>query len=149
MRIDAKVIEGYGVASGKSGDSRYPKGTIKAQLSYFQKHGLDLSDYYMGTLNVDISPFSFKIKTPKHSFYQINWSPHIPPENFFFFDVSMTYDGNTYDGLIYMPDPSTKPEHVQKPNTLELILPKIPDIGYGCKVSLLISDSQLEIITYK
>ncbi len=143
MRIEAKVIPGYGVASGKIKDSRYPKGTLAQQASYFKAKGLDLSPFYLGTLNVDVSPYNFTIKTPKHFYEQINWSEYIPPENFYFFDVVLFFENTAYQGLIYMPDPKTKTEHQQFKTTLELILPKIENLNYGGKVHLEIDVTQL------
>ncbi len=143
MTIQATIIPGYGAASGKNKDNRYPGGTIALQAPYFTVLGLDLSPYYLGTLNIDISPHSFEIKTPKHFFKQVAWSEFISPENFYFFDVSLEYKSGTYEGLIYMPDPETKEEHEQKPTTLELILPKIADLQYGDRVSVTIDPVQL------
>ena len=86
MKIKAVVQQGHGVASGKANDVRYPKGTLHAQFDLFRTKGLDLSPYFLGTVNVDISPYHFKIKKPKYFFEDINWSAFIPPENFYFFD---------------------------------------------------------------
>ncbi len=84
----------------------------------------------MGTVNVDIAPYSYEIREPKYFFEQVGWSDHIPPENFYFFDISLYHDGQRYDGLVYLPDPSTKEEHFQEPNILELLLPKIEGLSY-------------------
>ena len=83
MKISAVVQQGHGVASGKAKDPRYPKGTIKAQYEHFLEKGLDLSQYYLGTINLDIAPYSYKIVKPKYFLEHINWSEHIPPENFY------------------------------------------------------------------
>ena len=146
MKIKAQIKHGHGVASGRSNDVRYPNGTLNAQYEHFLKRGLDLSPYYLGTVNVDISPYFFKIRNPKYFFENIDWSKHIPPENFYFFDVSIQLNNNIYDGLIYMPDPVTKKEHFQKPTVLELILPKIIDLKYGYSVIIDVKQDQLELI---
>ncbi len=143
MTIPATIVPGYGAASGKNQDHRYPRGTIGLQTPYFQALGLDLSVYYPGTLNIDISPYSFEIGTPKHFFKQVAWSEFISPENFYFFDVSLEYLTKTYEGLVYMPDPETKEEHLQPPTTLELILPKIADLQYGDVISLTVAPTQI------
>lgn len=144
-KIQAKIIPGYGAASGKNNDQRYPKGTLRMQTAFFEERGLDLSAYFKGTLNIDISPFTFEIKEPKHYFDQVDWSEHIPPENFYFFDISLLHDGTEYEGLIYMPDPKTKTEHVQQTTTLELILPKVAGLQYGQQVSVMIDRGQLQL----
>jgi hypothetical protein len=147
MRISAVVRQGHGVASGKAKDPRYPKGTIKAQYEHFLQNGLDLSQYYLGTINLDIAPYSFKIIKPKCFLEQISWSEFIPPENFYFFDVSIQLNQNTYKGLIYMPDPATKAEHFQNPTILELLLPKIDGLAYGDAVILDVKEEQMELIS--
>jgi hypothetical protein len=146
MKINALVMKGHGVASGKVNDPRYPKGTIKIQSEYFLQKGLDLSQYFPGTINLDIAPYFFKIKTPKYFLKDINWSEFIPPENFYFFDVTLQYHKNTYKGLIYMPDPATKAEHFQNPTVLELLLPKIDGLKYGELVKVEVDDAQIALI---
>ncbi|MEO0527473.1 MAG: hypothetical protein AAFZ89_09610 [Bacteroidota bacterium] len=145
MTIHAKIIPGYGAASGKNKDNRYPNGTIAEQAAYFKALGLDLSPYFLGTLNIDISPYSFELVKPKYFFEQIDWSEFISPENFYFFDVSLLYQTKTYKGLIYMPDPKTKEEHLQKTTTLELILPKIDGLVYGVDITVTIDPEQLKL----
>ena len=54
--VTAKVVPGYGVASGKSEDGRFPDGTLNLQIPFFNKLGLNLSHFYRGTLNLDLSP---------------------------------------------------------------------------------------------
>lgn len=140
------IKSGHGVASGKGKDKRYPEGTLKQQFKHFLERGLDLSNYFMGTINLDISPCSYEIKKPKYFFKNIDWSDYIPPENFYFFDVSLHYKEKTYEGLVYMPDPKTKEDHFQKPTILELILPKIEGLEYGLLVDIALKKDQLDII---
>ena len=114
--VQGEIKSGHGVASGKGKDERYPEGTLRQQCKHFLERGLDLSTYFMGTVNVDISPYAYVLKRPKHFFKDINWSEHIPPENFYFFEVTLHFKNSTYEGLVYMPDPETKEDHLQKPN---------------------------------
>ena len=145
MRIKGRITAGHGVASGKAGDPRYPQGTLKEQIPYFKERGLDLSPYFPGTINLDISPLGFVIQQPKLFLEQINWSPHIPPENFYFFDLKLIKNGQEYKGLVYMPDPETKVEHEQRSTILELILPKITGLEYGDPVEIEVPEEQLHI----
>lgn len=144
--VRGEIKPGHGVASGKGKDERYPEGTLKHQFKHFLDRGIDLSNYFMGTINLDISPCSYEIKKPKHFFKKIDWSDYIPPENFYFFDVTLHYKDKTYKGLVYMPDPETKEDHVQIPNMLELILPRIDGLEYGVKVDITLKKDQLVII---
>ena len=145
MKIKGVISPGHGVASGQSGDLRYPGGTLKLQLPYFRKKGLNLTPYFLGTINLDIAPNQFEIGTPKLFMEKIKWSEYIPPENFYFFDVVLYRDKEVYEGLIYMPDPETKVEHEQHASILELLLPKINGLSYGETVEIEIQDSQLFI----
>lgn len=139
-------MQGHGVASGISGDPRYPKGTLAQQKSYFEAEGIDFQDYYLGTINVDIRPYFFQIKKPKHFIENVNWSDFIPSENFYFFDVLVEYDYKIYEGLIYLPDPNTKIEHFQNNSILELILPKLENLKYGDAIFIVTKGEQIQIL---
>ena len=145
MKVNGKISKGHGIASGKTQDIRYPKGTLSEQLPYFKEGGLDLSGYYLGTINLDISPYQYKIGEPKFFFEAIPWSEHIPPENFYFLDVTLFFRKEAYTGLIYMPDPDTKIDHIQENSVLELIMPRISGLSYGMQVYIDISDKQLQL----
>jgi hypothetical protein len=140
IRIEGKVIVGYGVASGKGKDPRYPNGTLMLQLPYFKEKGLDLSSYFRGTINIDISPYTFTIKKPTYYITDIDWSKHIPPENFYFFEVTLLFKEKKYNGLIYMPDPKTKNDHHQINTMLEVLMPHIEGIENGVAVKLEITE---------
>lgn len=143
MRVKGIISPGHGVASGISGDARYPEGTLRAQFDFFKERGLDLSPYYLGTINLDIAPFEYTIKRPKLFLRDIKWSEYIPPENFYFFDLRAFCNSGIFKGLVYMPDPETKTEHEQKRTILELILPKIPDLSYGDIIEIEIPGEQI------
>ena len=136
ISITGKVISGYGVASGKGKDKRYPNGTLKLQMPFFKERGLDLSAFFVGTINIDISPYQFSIKNYKYYFKEINWSKYIPPENFYFFEVQLIFKEIIFNGLIYMPDPKTKSDHHQISNLFELLMPKIEGIKQGENIIL-------------
>ena len=144
--IDAQIIPGYRVASGQAGDSRFPNGTIMKQAPHFADRGLDISPYFSATINVNIAPFQFKILKPSYHFLKVNWSPHMPSEDFYFFDLIATI-GTQHKGLVYMPDPNTKIDHVQASDTLELLLPKIEGIQYHRPITLRLNDDQLSLST--
>lgn len=143
--IEGIVISGHGVASGKGKDSRYPEGTLILQMPFFKAKGLDLSHYYKGTINIDIAPYHYAIKTPTHYIEGVDWSPYIPPENFYFFQLQLEFKGQLYDGIIYMPDPKTKVDHHQLATMLEVMMPPIPGIQGGEKVRLFIPEGSLEL----
>lgn len=141
--VHGKLIPGHGIASGVSKDPRFPNGSLEMQIPYFKKLGLDLGAYFAGTLNIDIAPCGYTAIEPAYHFSQIQWTPLLPPENFYFFDATLIHQGNKHVGLIYMPDPETKKEHFQKETVLELIMPHISDLGLGAKVILNTKDSAM------
>jgi len=145
MKIKGKIIPGYGVASGKGQDPRYPEGTLRLQYPFFKERGLDLGDYFLGTLNIDISPFSYEIGKPNYFFEAIDWSKHIPPENFYFFNVTLIFEGNRHQGLIYMPGSETKVDHEQLSTMLEIIAPRLKNMHTGQIVYLEIDEESLKI----
>ena len=145
MKVNGLICKGHGVASGKSDNQRYPRGTLHKQLPHFKEKGLDLSVYFLGTINLDIAPYHFKIGKPKYYFESVPWSDYIPPENFYFFDVILFCRETEYRGLIYMPDPLTKADHIHELSILELILPRISGLSYGMKVGIEIVDEQLQL----
>ena len=147
--VSGFVVQGHGVASGIGTDPRYPKGTLWQQAPYFSQAGLDMSGFYRGTINLDIRPFAFVILDPKHYFQAINWSPFIPPENFYFFELIAHYKDKVYEGLIYMPDPETKTDHPQDTQILELLLPKISGLNYGDHLKIQVPKDQLKFYKSK
>lgn len=146
VQIKATVKAGYGVASGRSGDQRFPEGTIAMQKPFFEKRGLNLNDYYLGTINLSIAPHQYKIKRAKCTFRQIQWSSKDPTEDFSFFDCRIIItDDQIVDGLIYYPHPETKPEHFQSPDILEFIGPFIPNLYYDDRLTIEIDHNQIEV----
>lgn len=142
--IEGKVISGYGVASGKGKDPRYPDGTLILQMPHFKQKGLDLNNYFRGTINIDIKPLVYRINKPTHFIKGVDWSNFIPPENFYFFEVELVFNELNYFGLIYMPDPDTKTDHHQINSVLEVIMPHIKGIRTGKIVILRIGEKCLD-----
>jgi len=144
--LTARITPGHRVASGQNGDPRFPGGTLRMQTPHFQALGLDLANYYPGTINVSIAPWAFTPRQARQTFRQVQWHPVEPPEDFSFFDLRMVLpDGTAIDGLIYYPHPDTKPEHLQQADVLELLLPYIEGLCYGDEVTLQIPAEQMEV----
>ncbi len=142
--IPATIVQGHRVASGLNGNPRFPGGTLRMQLPFFRKLGLDLSRYHLGTLNVCIAPLSYRVVQPKFTFRDVKWHPTEPTEDFSFFDVvEHRDDAAPVSGLIYFPHPETKPEHFLSPDVLELLLPWTEGLGYGMKLRLDVPPGQM------
>ncbi len=146
VAFTGRVKPGYGVASGRGGDSRYPGGTLPLQIPHFEARGLDLSSCFPGTINLDIAPLRFAVDRPDYRFDAVDWSPHIAPETFSFCACRITHAGETVAGWIYYPHPETKPEHFQDPSTVELLCPKLKGLHYGDQVTVQIAAGRIRLM---
>jgi len=144
--ITGKLIQGHRVASGLAEDSPYSEGTISMQIPFFQNLGLDLSSYFRGTLNIDISPYTYKIQKPQYTFRQVNWTTEHPPEDFSFTSCQVRHKGTLYDGWVYYPHPETKIRHFHNPSLLEVIALPINDLVYGDSLQLLINSREIKVL---
>ncbi len=149
QRVRARIVEGHRVASGQNGNPRFPGGTLRMQMPYFQSLGLDLSGFYLGTVNVSIAPLQYRVLVPRMTtFRKVKWHPTEPAEDFSFSDVRLLFEGKEpLRGLVYYPHPETKPAHFQKPDVLELLLPFVEGIRYGAMLELEIPAGQIEVFS--
>ena len=127
----AQLCQGYGVASGQAKDSPYPAGTISLQSPLFSAHGIDLSPYFQGTLNLGFSDTRWQLRQPDARVEQLRWTDQHPPETFSFWQVALRWQGQSapLPGLIYWPHPETKIRHQQRSDRLEVLAPWIPDVA--------------------
>lgn len=142
-RVHGQIVEGYRVASGPSAD--YPYGALSRQRPLFASRGLDLSSYFNGTLNIDISPHTFKLIRPEFTFYNVEWTNLHPPEHFSFSRCKVVFREIEYDGWVYYPHPETKLRHFQNPSLLEVIAMEIKDIAYGDEVDVSLNPQEISI----
>ena len=135
-KVMAEVVRGYGIASGKSFDHRFPKGTIAMQLPFLKDRGLDLSSYYLGTLNIDITPSCYQFNQALFCFEKIKWSKDLPPETFSFYPckICLADQESWFSSLVYWPHPSTKPGFEQKEGVIEILAPHLRSVSYGSKI---------------
>ncbi len=146
IKIQGIIKKGYGVASGKGGDKRFPNGTIEMQKPLFRQLGLDLEAYFSGTLNISIFPHQYSVKQAKYTFRNVKWAQKEPAEDFSFFDCRILLNnGDLQEALIYYPHPETKPEHFQTPDILEIITFKIDNLKYDDEIILEVDSQQIEI----
>ena len=143
--ISGIIKPGHQVASGLAEDSPYAEGTITMQLTHFQKRGLDLSNYFLGTLNIDIAPHKFKILKPQYTVPLVKWHPDYPAETFSFSPCQVIFQAIEYQSLIYYPHPETKIGHFQADTILEAIAPTIAGINYGDAVELRVNSFEIAI----
>lgn len=141
--VRGKILQGYRVASGPSAD--YPYGALDRQRPIFKARGLDLSSYFNGTLNVDISPRMFMMVKPEFTFESVEWTDLHPPEHFSFSRCKVIFRDMEYDGWVYYPHPETKLRNFQNPSLLEVIALPIPEIQYGDEVQVLVNPQEISI----
>ncbi len=143
ISVHGVVAQGYRVASGPSKD--YPYGALDRQRPFFKAGGLDLDDYFNGSLNVDIRPSEFAMAKPEFTFYSVEWTDLHPPEHFSFSRCKVIFKGIEYEGWVYYPHPETKKRNFQNPSLLEVIAMPIPDIQYGDEVDVLVNGDEISI----
>jgi len=141
--IHGTLVEGYRVASGPSRD--YPYGALDRQRPIFESRGLDLRGYFNGTLNIDISPYTFEMLNPEFTFRLVEWTDLHPPEHFSFSRCKVLFQGLEYDGWVYYPHPETKLRHFQNPSLLEVVAKEIPGIVYGDELDVLVNRGEIQV----
>ena len=141
--IHGILAEGYRVASGPSKD--YPYGALDRQRPLFKARGLDLSNYFNGTLNIDIHPHTFQLIKPEFTFHNVEWTDLHPPEHFSFSRCKVIYQNVEYEGWVYYPHPETKLRHFQNPSLLEVIARPIPNIKYGDELDVMVSPQEVAV----
>ncbi|MEO1341515.1 MAG: hypothetical protein AAFV28_10350 [Cyanobacteria bacterium J06635_13] len=140
------VKSGHQVASGQATDSPYERGTLEMQLPHFRALGLDLRDFFLGTLNVSIAPHTFALIEPQYTFNLVKWHPDYPAETFSFARCGVNYRRIDYSGWIYYPHPETKIGHFQDPSIMEVIAPEIPNLSYGDRLTLKLHPQEIKLI---
>ena len=144
--VSARIVPGHQVASGQNQNPRFPGGTLRMQAPHFLALGFDLGAYHTGTINVSIAPFAYRVVKAPTTFRHVKWHPTEPAEDFSFFDVRVIPRGGApVAGKIYHPHPETKPEHFQRPDVLELLLPFLDGVSYGMELTLEIPAEQMAI----
>lgn len=128
-RLPGILTRGHQVASRPS--KAYPYSSLEKQKPYFKALGLDLYEYFNGTLNISIAPRTFEMSTPELTFPLVEWTNLHPPETFSFSRCKVIFKNNEYAGWVYYPDPETKRDHFQNPSLVEVITHQIPGIRYG------------------
>ncbi len=135
------IVQGYRVASGPSQD--YPYGALERQKPIFKSRGLDLENYFNGTLNIDIRPSTFQLIKPEFTFYNVEWTDLHPPEHFSFSRCKVVYKSIEYEGWVYYPHPETKRRNFQNPSLLEVMAYPILEIQYGNAIQALVNTDEI------
>ncbi|HNA89813.1 MAG TPA: hypothetical protein PK989_10925 [Anaerolineales bacterium] len=136
-------MRGHQVASRPSKD--YPYSTLEKQKPIFKRLGLDLYEYFNGTLNISIAPLRFEMTAPEITFELVEWTDLHPPETFSFSRCNVIFKENTYPGWVYYPHPETKKNHFQNPSLVEVIASEIPGIQYGDSLLIEVDSDKISL----
>lgn len=139
--VNGILRKGYGVASGASSD--YPYGALERQIPIFKRGGLDLEEFFPGTLNIDIRPVVFELVRPEFTFRDVVWTNLHPPEHFSFSRCRVAFAEAEFAGWIYYPHPETKRRNFQDPSLLEVICPFIAGLTTGSTLRVCIDPQRL------
>lgn len=139
------ITRGHRIASGQHRDIRFPQGTLAMQSPFFKQNGFDITRFFKGTLNISLQDSNFKLGRPRYFFPLVQWSDDLPPENFSFYQCSLTMNGDSTidESFVYWPHPSTKPEFKQDPSVLEVIAPFIEGAHYGDEIIITADSSNI------
>jgi len=140
------LMRGHQVASRPSKD--YPYSSLEKQKPYFKSLGLDLSEFYNGTLNISIAPLNFKMKAPEMTFELVEWTDLHPPETFSFSRCKVIFSSHEYSGWIYYPHPETKKAHFQDDSIIEVIAHPIANVQYGDRLGIKINPNEIQILDH-
>ena len=151
VALPGVVARGHRVASGAAGDPRFPRGTILPQLPFFRAALPDWDAYlaapaFPGTINVKVNG-TVETVAPEIFVPAVRWTTHFPPENFYLSRGGIMHGGSRYPAFLYIPDPVTKPDHVQGARIIELLAAHVPGLTYGAPVSILFQSGAIRLIT--
>ena len=136
-------MRGHQVASRPS--QAYPYSSLEKQKPFFKERGLDLYQYFNGTLNISIAPLTFEMAAPELTFERVEWTDLHPPETFSFSRCTVIFKGREYAGWVYYPHPETKKTHFQDPSLVEVITHKITGIEYGDFIKIILNTDEIKI----
>ena len=139
------IKPGHQIASGQAKDSPYKQGSLKLQQPYFQALGLDLNEFYLGTLNLSIAPYTFELIEPEYTFRDLKWHPDYPAETFSFSRCIVEHKAQSFQSLVYYPHPETKIGHFQDPSIVEIIAPYLSGVEYGDRLSVKINSEEIRM----
>jgi hypothetical protein len=144
MEILNKIIKkGFEYASGKW-NNKPSNGSISLLKPFLIKEKIpNIENIYCGTINVNISPKLFEIKTPDYT-VECKWHPNFPKETFWFIKVIIEYKKQKYSGYIMYPLQSEVKAHKTN-DVIELLCEKINGIKYGENISLKFQENKIKL----
>jgi hypothetical protein len=75
------------------------------------------------------------------------WTDLHPPETFSFWNIKLrSIDNHNVNGLIYYPHPETKARHWQSASVLEILAPRMTNLGEGSPLQVKASEGCMQLI---
>jgi hypothetical protein len=148
MQVRGRIVRGLRAASGQSRIMR--RGTIALQLPHFRAIIPEFDSFFDGrlhggTLNVEVPRRSVRVEAPPIRVSDITWERGTT-ENFYLSPCILRFSGKDYRGLLYIPDPVTKPAGLPVGNVLEILTINIPFIHYGSPVTVILDDESVSLV---
>ena len=143
-----RVVRGLRSASGAS--RRLRRGTIALQLPHFRALLPELDFFFdgrlhLGTLNVAVPGRAVELRQPAIQLPDVRWERGTT-ENFYLSPCVLRFSGKDHRGLIYVPDPETKPVGMPVGQVLEVLTTRIPFIRYGSPVTVAYDDAAIGLV---
>lgn len=145
LTVKGIIEKGHQVASGNALNSPYPYGTIEKQIPIFKELGLDLTNFFRGTINISIHPKTWELMDADFTFPYVKWTDLHPPETFSFSACKILFNNNSYPSWVYYPHPETKKRHFQSPSLIEIIAPPIAEIDNGKSIEIEYNPLQIRV----
>ena len=143
--LPGTVVAGHGVASGREKGAQFPGGAIALQRPHFAARGLDLSRFWNGTINVDVSPRRAVLTAAEWTFHLVEWLPGYPAETFSFARMRIRAGGEEHPAMLFLPHPETKPEHFPPATVIEFLAPYIGGIRVGATLDAWLDPAQITL----
>ncbi len=144
------VVRGHRVASTACRDPRFPSGTIAPQLSFLRSAVSDFDAHlgetpHCGTINVSFGDRRVEIVRPEYLVQSVKWTEAFAPETFHLSKAFIVAGERLYPSFLYVPEPTTKPDHVQPADSVEVLSRYIQGLAYGDPVTLFFSPHALNV----
>ncbi len=125
--VSFRLIRGRGAASGQR-EFAALGGAIAAQSPLFLALGLDLTGYFPGTLNLDLAPKRFEVRSPRLTLRDIKWRVDGKAEDFSFCAAAIELGETHTHALVYYP----RTQAPKAPETvLQVLAPYISGASEG------------------
>ena len=149
--VGGRIVRGLRAASGASRVMR--RGTIKLQLPHFRATLPEFDEFFdgrlgPGTLNVEVRHRRVRVLKPAIHLTGIRWERGAF-ESFYLSPCTLRYSGKAYRGLLYIPDPETKPDGLPVGNVLEVLTTRVPFIRYGSPVQVDYDSTAIELFSQR